>query len=102
MTSPDMNVDGTDPRTYGEPSKMAHETAPVQARKCCVDLAELEVALAVLKKINALPFQEITWTRCGKALELTEAQHQARADWRYVGLNNVTFAECILLDKEAL
>lgn len=58
--------------------------------KLTVDLAELKKVRAYIKRINAKKLEDIVWTSEGEVLPV-KPEHVA--EWKFVGLSNVTFAE---------
>lgn len=62
-----------------------------------VRLEELKAALDVLSAINKVPLEEIVWTAGGEPLEVDP---EAVQRFKFMGLNNTTFAKMYLTNHE--
>jgi hypothetical protein len=55
-----------------------------------ITFEEVESLQRRMREINAIPFEEITWTRDGKPLAITPKEAEA---WNFIGMNNTSFVE---------
>lgn len=60
-----------------------------------VDLSELANAMAYLQKVNSVPLDSIEWMDRGEAVEPDALKV---AQWKFVGLNNTSFAATHLME----
>jgi len=60
-----------------------------------VDLSYLQGVLKYRKMVNDEPLDKITWIKNGKEVVIDKASLD---EWKFIGLNNVTFAEEYLLE----
>jgi hypothetical protein len=60
--------------------------------KVKVDIEEVRRLTARIKEINQIPFYDIEWVDGDKTLQIPA---EVREDWKFCGLSNVTFLECV-------
>jgi hypothetical protein len=63
-----------------------------------VDVDKLNQALDLLNAINSIPLENIIWKRGNYTL--TASNGMALDDWRFTGLNNVTWYQTQMRDAD--
>jgi uncharacterized protein YegJ (DUF2314 family) len=64
-----------------------------------VHLEDVERWIKFQHEVNSADLGEVTWLRDGQPVSISES---AINDWKFVGLNNLTFAECRLVDSASI
>ena len=71
--------------------------ADIRAKQ--VSFEEVEALHRRLEEINAMPFDEIQWTRNGEPMYVPPERAEA---WRFIGLSNASFVEFCNEQMESL
>lgn len=65
--------------------------------KHVVAIEEVEMLRHRLNAINSIPLKDIIWTRADTVIPVAD---EAIANWKFMGLSNVSFAEMVLVEYD--
>lgn len=64
--------------------------------KIQISVEEVAALIQRRKEINIIPLENIEWTLNGVPIDIDPKEIE---DFKFIGLSNVTFVECLLLKK---
>lgn len=69
----------------------------LEQHKHVVAIEEVEMLRHRLNTINSIPLTDIVWTRADTVIPVAA---EAIANWKFMGLSNVSFAEMVLVEYD--